>query len=81
MTREEALEILDTIPTIGEQVDALEIAIEALQADTVEVVWCKDCRHANECHKSVQHTRNEANTVTIGYSPIEWCSRGERSEE
>ena len=31
MTREEALEILDTIPTIGEQVDALEMAIEALQ--------------------------------------------------
>lgn len=30
MTREEALKILDTIPTIGEQVDALEIAIEAL---------------------------------------------------
>lgn len=60
---------------------ALDMAIEALQADTVEVVWCKDCRYANECHKSVQYTRNEANTVTIGYSPIEWCSRGERSEE
>ena len=45
------------------------------------VVHCKDCRHANECHKSVQYTRNEPNTVTIGYSPIEWCSRGERREE
>ena len=31
MTREEALEILDTIPTIHEQVDALEMAIEALE--------------------------------------------------
>ena len=31
MTREEALKILDTIPTIGEQVDALEMAIEALE--------------------------------------------------
>ena len=30
MTREEALQILDTIPTIGEQVDALEMAIKAL---------------------------------------------------
>lgn len=45
------------------------------------IVHCKDCRHANECHKSVQYTRNEPNSVTIGYSPIEWCSRGERSEE
>lgn len=49
--------------------------------DVVEVVRCKDCRHANECHKSVQYTRNEPNTVTIGYSQIEWCSRGERREE
>lgn len=31
MTREEALQILDTIPTIGEQVDALEMAIKALE--------------------------------------------------
>ena len=31
MTIEEAIEILDTIPTIGEQVDALEMAIKALQ--------------------------------------------------
>ena len=45
-----------------------------------ELVRCKDCRHADECHKSVQYTRNEPNTVTIGYSPIEWCSHGERAE-
>ena len=31
MTKEEALQILDTIPTIGEQVDALEMAISALE--------------------------------------------------
>lgn len=49
--------------------------------DVVEVVRCKDCQHANECHKSVHYTRNEPNTVIIGYSPIEWCSRGERREE
>lgn len=42
------------------------------------IVHCKSCRHAGECHKSVQYTRNEPNTVTIGYSPIEWCSRGEK---
>ena len=35
MKREEALEILDTIPTIGEQVDALEMAIEALKVKDV----------------------------------------------
>lgn len=31
MTTEEALKILDTIPTISEQVDALEMAIKALE--------------------------------------------------
>ena len=31
MTVEEALQILDTIPTISEQVDALEMAIMALE--------------------------------------------------
>ena len=33
MTREEALKILDTIPTISEQVDALEMAIKALEQE------------------------------------------------
>lgn len=45
MTREEALKILDTIPTIGEQVDALEIAIEALQADRPRGAWLKVIDH------------------------------------
>lgn len=48
--------------------------------DFMPIVRCKDCRHANECHKSVQYTRNEPRTVTLGYTPIEWCSRGERRE-
>ena len=48
------------------------------EVEFLKVVRCEDCRHAKECHKSVQYTRNEPNTVTIGYSPIKWCSRGER---
>ena len=44
------------------------------------IVRCKDCRHADECHKSVQYTRNESNTVTIGYTKIDFCSHGERRE-
>lgn len=35
MTREEALYWLDTIPTIGEQVDALEMAIKALEQEPI----------------------------------------------
>lgn len=53
----------------------------SIQADMVLVVRCKDCRHADECHKSVQYTRCEPNTVTIGYTKIDFCSHGERREE
>ena len=48
--------------------------------DFMPIVRCKDCRHANECRKIVQYARNEQNTVSMGYLPIEWCSRGERKE-
>ena len=39
MTIDEALEILDMIPTIGEQVDALEMAIEALRSSEKPNKW------------------------------------------
>lgn len=54
---------------------------EGARRAKASIVRCKDCRHAVECNKSVQYTRNEPNSVTIGYSQIEWCSRGERKEE
>lgn len=108
MTREEAIDILRSYLMFDKssmQIDmALNMAIEALSADTVSrehhdmeikelkhqikdqaemvsVVRCKDCRHADECHKSVQYTRNEPRTVTMGYAPIDFCSHGERREE
>ena len=81
--------------TLWHYAESIDMAIKALsnnitespneaikrQNDAIDLVRCKDCRHANECHKSVQYTRNGLNTITIGYSPIEWCSKGERSEE
>jgi hypothetical protein len=36
MTKDEALNILNTIPTISEQVDALEMAIKALEQQPCE---------------------------------------------
>ena len=46
MTREEAIKILETIPTISEQVDALEIAIRSLEAwdkvkNDLDDLWLK----------------------------------------
>ena len=48
MTREEALQILDTIPTIGEQVDALEMAIQALSQEP-----CDDAISRKEALKCI----------------------------
>ena len=64
MTREEALQILDTIPTIGEQVDALEMAIKALEQELRD---CKTCIHSDkgkcagteECHECMWESKYE----------------------
>ena len=75
MTREEALQILDTIPTIGEQVDALEMAIEALEQSpqfiiksdgTIEQI--KDC---NNCILS-QKTGHSDNIHIPDFSNCKW---------
>lgn len=55
--------------------------VKQLPSTQPEIIRCKDCRYANECHKSVQYTRNEPNSTIIGYSAIKWCSRGERRED
>ena len=62
MTREEALQILDTIPTIGEQVDALELAIEALSAEPYE-----DCISRAEAQKRISIRLYESALNTVGY--------------
>ena len=49
MTNKEALEILDTIPTIGEQVDALEMAIKALEQQP-----CEDCISREEVKNEIR---------------------------
>lgn len=49
MTREEALQLLDTIPTIGEQVDALEMAISALEQEPLENIRAEIASHIGGC--------------------------------
>ena len=64
MTREEALKVLDTIPTIGEQVDALEMAIKALEQQP-----CEDCIDKKKLLKSIEVALNATNIndeYTIG---------------
>lgn len=74
---EKVMEILREMPRLF--IGIKEKQIKKL-SEAVEIVRCKECRHASECHKRVQYRRQELNTVTIRYSPIEWCSKGERRE-
>ena len=77
MTREMAIQVLQTAliaPFIyGEYAEALDMAIEALLADAVEVVRCKDCKHLykdGECPLRTWFTHTEE----------DFCSYGERGE-
>lgn len=56
MTIDEALEILDTIPTISEQVDALEMAIEALRSSEKPNRWIPVSERLPKAHESVNCT-------------------------
>ena len=71
MTREEALAILDTIPTISEQVDALEMAIEALQ-ERKTGKWKRDeygILHCSNCNTYVTDAEFDNHTMRFCF----WC--------
>ena len=63
MTIDEALKVLDTIPTIGEQVDALEMAIEALEKQSRTGRWMHPYKsdiacECSECHIQMPITKD-----------------------
>ena len=88
MTREEAIEIVKSafsawesefrVPNDdwSEEHEALDMAIEALEADTVEVVRCKDCKWYGHlgCAIRIVDDSDKPNDN-------DFCSFGERSEE
>ena len=60
MTIEEALYYLDTIPTIGEQVDALEMAIKSLEA------WKKIKEEIKEKADFIRHSSGHLKDYDAG---------------
>ena len=62
LTTEEALAILDTIPTIGEQVDALEMAIESMKH--VPCYLDSPCEYQNKDIKIPKVTASGWNVIT-----------------
>lgn len=82
MTREEAIKLIDThtvcfyneidSPTL----QALHLAIEALQTDSVQVVRCKDCQYRKKIGTLYYCDLDEYNV-----KDTDFCSWGERKEE
>jgi hypothetical protein len=53
---------------------------DILDAPSIDIVRCKECKYEPICSHSVQHTTHEPTSVTIGYKSVDSCSYGERRE-
>ena len=80
MTKEEALGILDTIPTIGEQVDALEMAIEALEKPRV-VFLCDGRKCGNECSEMCFRTTDVSQAKNFVLLGSDYFEKEEKNDE
>ena len=73
MTNEEAIAILDTIPTIGEQVDALEMAIDALEENAALrrlIDWAVECDFGyDNIPEEYEKYKDEIEEKGLGYTP------------
>ena len=92
MTREEAIRELELIAKVtvwNDRREAVNMAIEALSADAVQVVRCKDCKWFKPNQLAPVHPLLGGGIVyenqcerCLGIVPNEdgYCSRGERKE-
>lgn len=88
MTNEEAIAILDTIPTISEQVDALEMAIEALEErktskwNLTEIHNCYEVYQCAECERKITvfHRFGDMSTIAKVTEDYPYCHCGAKME-
>ena len=79
MTKEEALKILDWIPTKGDEVDALEMAIEALEKKPVIVIQLDGLmkRDTMDCFRDDLLKQMKDGLVVIpGYAHLAYVGEG-----
>ena len=72
MTKEKALEILDLIPTIGEQVDALEMAIKALESQRPTGKWINE-KDVGNGNRSVECSNCGAGDEQAWLQKVHYC--------
>lgn len=85
MTRGEAIEQLRNLKKAHFflcKIKALDMAIEALSADAVEVVRCKDCKHRRDiCSMRYIEMVGEDERIHDYSTDNGYCSWGERRED
>ena len=89
MTRQEAIEILESVsffaPSYIDVDTAIDMAIEALEqptADVVEVVRCKDCVHcADDWNGNQPMFTCDISMCHESVEPSGYCFCGERRED
>ena len=69
-----------TEPT-SEYLKGRDILNQIDREPSIDIVFCKECRHKQQCRKAVEHITHDLTSVTIGYKSVEWCSYGEREGE
>lgn len=87
MTREEAIEILSFYQKglnnwgMDRIAKAFDMAIEALSAEAVDVVRCKDCKASRVYGKTTQWLACESVMEGQATDPDGYCYFGERRED
>lgn len=83
MNRKEAIKIFQLMKKIlsipnsdaARTIEAIDMAIEALQAEPIR---CGECKHQDECEEVVLF---DANDEEVMGHRLHWCSYGERREK
>lgn len=77
MTREEAITRLKNMAWLygsaerEQNIEAIDMAIEALSVEALQVVYCKDCKHKYEPSCQIV-------TSMYGLKDYDYCSYGEK---
>lgn len=63
------------------EITKVVFAEDILDAPSIDIVRCRECRYSSICNRGVQHTTRDMSSITIGYKHVDFCSYGEREGE
>lgn len=82
MDREEAIKELQNMKAFNytlAPIEVFDMAIKALQGETVQIIQCKDCRCYEDPRKKIFENCVRGGRI-IPMKPTDYCSYGKRRE-